>query len=50
MGLRTYYFSLALLVWFIHPVAFMITTTWVVAVLYRREFHSKTLKALAAGL
>ncbi len=50
MGLRTYYFSLALLVWFIHPVAFMITTTWVVAVLYRREFHSKTLKALASGL
>lgn len=50
MGLRAYYFSLALLTWFIHPIAFMLTTTWVVAVLYRREFHSRTLKALAAGI
>ena len=49
LGLRSYYFSLALLVWFIHPVAFIGATAWVVAVLYRREFQSKTLKALVAG-
>lgn len=49
LGLRAYYFSLALLVWFIHPLAFVGATAWVVAVLYRREFHSKTLRALMAG-
>lgn len=49
LGLRAYYFSLALLSWFLHPVAFMLATGWVVAVLYRREFRSKTLKSLIAG-
>ena len=49
MGLRAYYFSLALLLWFIHPYAFMIASGWVVAVLYRREFRSRTLKALTEG-
>ncbi|MCP4286452.1 MAG: DUF599 family protein [Gammaproteobacteria bacterium] len=50
LGLRAFYFSLALLVWFVHPVAFVCATTWVVAVLYRREFHSRTLKALTSGI
>lgn len=48
-GLRTYYFSLALLGWFLHPLILIFSTIAVVGVLYRREFHSKTLKALAAG-
>lgn len=48
-GLRAYYFGLALLSWFLHPVLFILSTFAVVAVLYRREFHSKTLRALAAG-
>ena len=50
LGLRAYYFSLALLTWFIHPFVFMVCSTWVVAVLYRREFRSRTLNALLAGL
>jgi uncharacterized membrane protein len=45
-GLRTYYFGLATLTWFIHPLLFMIATLWVVLVIYRREFRSKTLRAL----
>jgi len=49
MGLRSYYYSLALLMWFIHPYAFMAVSTWVVAVLYRREFRSRTLKTLLEG-
>lgn len=49
MGLRSYYFSLALLLWFIHPFAFMVGSAWVVAVLYRREFRSRTLKTLTEG-
>lgn len=48
-GLRVYYFGLALLAWFVHPLAFILATTGVVTVLFRREFHSKTLKALTAG-
>ena len=45
-GLRAYYFSLAALAWFVHPAAFMLATTLVVAVLYWREYHSGTLSML----
>lgn len=45
-GLRAYYFCLGALAWFVHPLAFMLTTTWVAVVLYRREFHAKSLKAM----
>ncbi|MCL4111478.1 UNVERIFIED_CONTAM: hypothetical protein GTU68_002262 [Idotea baltica] len=45
-GLRAYYFALAELSWFYHPLLFMFTTTWVVLVLYRREFHSNALAIL----
>ncbi len=45
-GLRAYYFALAELSWFIHPVIFILSTAWVVRVLYRREFHSKALEIL----
>ncbi len=50
LGLRAYYFSLALMTWFVHPLVFMVASSWVVAVLYRREFRSRTLKALLEGL
>ena len=39
-GLRAYYFALAALSWFYHPIAFICATTWVVGILYRREYHS----------
>ncbi len=42
-GLRSYYFAMSTLAWFIHPIAFLIATTSVVVVLYKREFHSHTL-------
>ena len=45
-GLRAYSFALAVLAWFLHPVFFMVCTTWVVYVLYRREFHSRSVKVL----
>lgn len=45
-GVRAYYFAMAMLAWFIHPVALMITVAWVVIVLYRREFRSRTLSLL----
>lgn len=48
-GLRAYYFALALIGWFLHPLVLIVGSFAVVGVLYRREFHSKTLRALVAG-
>lgn len=48
MGMRGYYFGLAVLSWFIHPILFITVTTWVLMVLYRREFHSKVLSILSS--
>lgn len=45
-GLRAYYFALAALCWVGGPFALMIATALVVLVLYRREFKSRSLKAL----
>lgn len=47
MGMRGYYFGLAALGWFMHPIIFIITTTWVVIILFRRELNSKTLEVLS---
>jgi uncharacterized membrane protein len=49
-GVRAYYFGLAMLSWFIHPGLFIAASVWVVLVLYRREFRSKTLATLTTGL
>lgn len=45
-GLRAYYFGLGALSWFIHPAFFIAASAWVVLVLYRREFRSRTLAVL----
>lgn len=45
-GLRAYYFGLAFLSWFLHPVLFIAATALVIGVLYRREFHSRMLRDL----
>jgi uncharacterized membrane protein len=45
-GLRAYYFALSVLAWFINPYLFILASSFVVAVLYRREFKSRSLKAL----
>lgn len=45
-GLRSYYFALSLLAWFISPLLFMAACTMVVVVLYLREFRSRTLSML----
>lgn len=48
-GLRAYYFAMAVLTWFLHPLLFMLSSTLVVAILYRREFRSYALAALRDG-
>jgi uncharacterized membrane protein len=45
-GLRTYYFSMAVLGWFINVWVFMFLSALIVPVLYRREFNSETLRTL----
>lgn len=45
-GLRAYYFSLSILAWVFSLWLFVLAVAVVVAVLYEREFHSKTLRAM----
>ena len=45
-GLRAYFFALAALAWFLHPALFIAMIVYVLYVLHRREFRSKSLKAL----
>lgn len=46
IGLRSYYFAIAMLAWLLHSGLFMAVTLVVVWVLYSREFTSSTLKTL----
>ena len=45
-GLRAYYFGVAALSWFLHPVLMIAVTLGVIYVLHQREFRSQTLEAL----
>jgi uncharacterized membrane protein len=45
-GLRAYYFALGAMAWFINGWMFMGATTWVVFILYWREFRSEALEAI----
>jgi len=49
-GLRTYYFCMAVLGWFVNFWLFMVLTALVMSVLYRREFRSDTLGILMSDL
>lgn len=46
-GLRSFYYAIAVMTWFFHPVLFMVATTWVLTILVRREFFSRSLGVLA---
>lgn len=48
-GLRSYYFSLAAICWFVHPLALIIASIFVVYTLYMREFNSKAVRAITRG-
>jgi len=47
-GLRAYYFSLSVLPWLFNAWLFMLSATLVVVVLFRREFHSRSLQTLVS--
>jgi uncharacterized membrane protein len=42
-GIRAYYFGLAVLGWFVHPLLMVAAAILVLLVLYRREFKSRTM-------
>lgn len=46
-GIRAYYFGFAALGWFVAPGLFVASTLLILAVLWRRDFHSRTLATLA---
>ena len=46
-GIRAYYFGFAILGWFVHPTLFIALTLTILAVLWRRDFHSHTLRAMS---
>jgi uncharacterized membrane protein len=45
-GIRAYYFGFAALAWFAHPGLFAAMTVAILLILYRRDFRSKTRRAL----
>jgi len=49
-GLRSYYFSMAVLCWFFHPLLLIITSLLMVYTLYEREFNSRAVMAITAGM
>ncbi len=49
-GLRAYYFALAVLMWFVQPLFFVAGTVIVTIMLYRMEFHSRTLDVLSGKM
>lgn len=42
-GMRSFYYAIATIAWFFHPLLFMLATTWVILILARRDFFSRTL-------
>ncbi|GLX80079.1 membrane protein [Thalassotalea insulae] len=48
-GLRSYYFSMAAICWFFHPLLFILASLFVVYTLFIREFKSKAVRAITFG-
>jgi uncharacterized membrane protein len=46
-GLRAFYYSIAALAWFFHPLMFMLATTWVLLILTRRDYFSLSRAVIA---
>lgn len=49
VGLRAFYHAIAAVSWFIHPLLFIATSTYVIIVLIRRDFFSHSLAAISIG-
>lgn len=47
-GMRAYYFAVALLAWFLNPLLLLLSTAATILVLLRRQFFSRTHRAISA--
>lgn len=46
-GLRAYYYAIAAMGWFAHPLIFMATMAWVIYIILRRDFLSRSLRIVS---
>lgn len=46
-GIRAFYYAAAAMAWFFHPWAMVASSTWVVLILLRRDFFSRSRRLLA---
>jgi uncharacterized membrane protein len=46
-GLRAFYYAIAVLAWFFHPLAFIAVTMWVIGIVIRRDFFSRSRRLIA---
>jgi uncharacterized membrane protein len=46
-GIRSFYHAIAAIAWFFHPLLFMLATSWVILILARRDFFSRSLRLIA---
>ena len=49
-GLRSFYYAAAAMAWFFGPLAFAAATSWVAIILARRDFFSRSQRAIAGVL
>ncbi len=45
-GLRSFYFAIAAMTWIFNPALFMVATTWVLVILIRRDYFSRSRRVL----
>lgn len=48
-GLRSYYYAIAVMAWFIHPIAFIAANLWIMLILVRRDFFSRSRRLIGAA-
>ncbi|MGE0700192.1 MAG: DUF599 domain-containing protein [Hyphomicrobiaceae bacterium] len=46
-GLRSFYYAIAAMAWFFHPIALIIATMWVLLILLRRDYFSRSRRLMA---
>lgn len=46
-GLRAFYYAIAAMTWVISPVVFIVATAWVLIILIRRDYYSRSRRVLA---
>jgi uncharacterized membrane protein len=46
-GIRSFYHAIAAIAWFFHPLLFMLATSWVILILARRDFFSRSLRLIS---